>query len=122
MQALDAIRTLEVLCKATNKWGMYISFCTLDASDESYFDDIVKAAPYLNFDDHTQIFVEGSAYLLFDSKEEMEEHYWCTVGDDGPTPDFIKERLNIGGNDYEGPCRVYALTCDPTGQTMNENT
>jgi len=38
--------------------------------------------------------------------------YYRTVGDDGPT------KLN----DYNGPCRIYALTCDPFGQLLNENT
>lgn len=121
MKILSAIKTLSVLCEATKKWGMYIAF-TSSGKDEEYYDEFLQAAPYLNFENHIQFLVEGGGYILFDSEKEMEECYWNMVGDDGPTPNFIKERFGIKGNDYDGSGRIYAITCDPTGRTMNENT
>lgn len=102
---------LETLAKHTGKWCMYISF------DPSNMDEVIKAAPYLtpaadNLGTAIQILCDGCGFLSFDTEEEMERHYKLTVGDDGPT----------SANGYAGPCRVYALTCNPQGQCMNENT
>ena len=57
---------------------------------------------------------DGSGYLLFDSEKEMENIYYQTIGDDGPREQYT--------NKYNGPAKVYMLTCNPDGQTMNENT
>lgn len=111
MRVLDQFRTLEVLCAATKQWGMAINWYG-NVEPEQEFEELQKAAPYLKIDEHAQSMIEGRAYLLFDTEEEMEKHFWMTVGDDGPT----------ALNDYNGPMRVYAITCDPTGQLLNENT
>jgi hypothetical protein len=111
MKGLCQIRVLEALCKATKQWGMFISiFCKDIGSGE--VDEICKAAPYLKDDEYTQMLADGCGVFLFDTEEEMEQHYYQTVGDDGPTKT----------NPYDGPARVYAITCDNTGQTLNENT
>jgi len=86
---------------------MYISFDV----DQSGL-EIEKAAPYLNFDIHPQVFADGVAWLLFNTKEEMLDYYEQTVGDDGPTE----------SNPYTGRACVYALTCSPAGKLWNENT
>lgn len=108
MEALSSFQVFEKLCKATNKWGLYISI--YEPEDGPW--EATKAAPYLNEKDHIQIIMDGHGIFLFDNQEEMEKCYWQTVGDDGPTKI----------NKYNGLTRVYALTCDPTGQLHNENT
>lgn len=106
MEALPRIEVLQKLCKVTNKWGLYIG---LPESGE-----ISLAAPYLDNDDYAteQIRCDEEGWLLFDTEEEMEKYYYMTVGDDGPT------KLNS----YSGNTRIYALTCGPDGQLLNENT
>lgn len=110
MESLSQIRMLERLCEATGKWGLFISIYEPEGGPF----EAQLAAPYLDPDspEHMQIIVDGCGVFLFDDYNEMERCYWQTVGDDGPT------KLN----DYNGQTRVYALTCDIYGQTMNENT
>jgi hypothetical protein len=110
MEHFDAVTVLSPLCGAANKWGMYISFQTYPKYPD--FDELKKAIPYLDMRKHGQIFAEGCGWFLFDTEKECEEAFWSTVGDDGPTKT----------NPYNGPVRVYAVTCAPNGQLMNENT
>jgi hypothetical protein len=113
MELLDEIKTLEVLCLHTHQWGMFISWNNLrQIPAEDFLDELLKAVPYLNIQEYFQAIMEERAYLLFDTEEEMIRHYHMTVGDDGPTE----------LNDYDGPLRVYAITCDPKGQLGYENT
>ena len=107
MKILDKAGVLSVMCKLFEKYGMYISFVDDDEPLE-----VCKAAPYLDFDEHHQVFIDSCAWLLFDTEEDMLECYERTVGDDGPT------KLNL----YTGEARVYAITCSPTGELWNENT
>jgi hypothetical protein len=79
---------------------------------EDVWDEVMQAAPYLSIEEHGQAIVEGRAYLLFDTEEELMDHYRRTVGDDGPTE----------LNSYKGPAHVYAITCNPEGQLEYENT
>lgn len=72
----------------------------------------LKPAPFICHIRHAQTLVDGVAFLFFDTEEELKEYYNQVVGDDGPTE----------ANPYDGPCRVYALTCGPDGQLLNENT
>ena len=65
------------------------------------------AVPYLNFEDHAQILMDGEGYVVADTVKELHDIYHQTVGDDGPTYK----------NPYNGPCLVYALT-----STGHENT
>ena len=106
VQILDHTESFRQLCKAASKFGMYISF------DFGDFKGAAMAAPYLNIDDHFQIISDGCGILLFDTREEMENYYDMTVGDDGPT------KLN----NYNGLTHVYALTCDNTGNLLTKNT
>lgn len=98
---------LSKLCAATKKWGMYIS-----CAEFLGYEHLV--APYLDPEDeaHYQIIDDGAGFILFNTKEEMEDAYNRTVGDDGPTE----------LNPYDGPIRVYALTCGPDGELLTENT
>jgi hypothetical protein len=96
-------------CKATGKWAMYISW---DFDLIQNILDLTKAAPYLDFGQHTQVVSDECGILVFDTEEEMRDAYDRTVGDDGPTEK----------NPYSGNIRVYALTCSPTEGLLNENT
>ena len=119
MQALDSIGIFKEACKGAAKWGVYISIFVGDVSiskddgelnDE--IDEVLTALPFLNLRDHIQIILDNQGWFLFDTREEMETVYWQCIGDDGPNEN----------NPYTGPVNVYALTCDPTGQSLNENT
>ena len=107
MKILNHTQTLQQLCMSSSKWGMYFNICPSHP-----LTDVPRAAPWLSLQDHSQTICDENSYVLFDSEEEMLSVYEQTVGDDGPTE----------SNAYNGPVRVYALTCDPTGQMMNENT
>ena len=120
MEALTSTNIFERLCKAEQKWGLYISIGSLteDVSNllqsPSVIHETVQACPILdwNIHEHAQIILDGEGWFLFDTQEECEKAFWSTVGDDGPTL----------SNLYDGPMRVYALTCGPDGQLRNENT
>ena len=112
MKILDHTEALQELTKATKRWGMYLNIPTWDrVFDGNWFQELTKAAPYLSDYNH-QILLDESGYILFDSEEEMNDTYERTVGDDGPT------KLNP----YNGQARIYALTCSPEGELLNENT
>lgn len=108
------------LCRAHHKWGVSISFIcpSLTGSHGQYLAEVrevEKAIPWihrLSEKDRLNLLFEGNGFFLFDSEQEMLDFYYLTVGDDGPT------QLNH----YNGEMRVYALTCDPTGQLLSENT
>jgi hypothetical protein len=97
---------LSKLCLATGRWGLYISLIGPNAPDEEY----LKAAPYLGRS--PELLVNRIGYFLFDHQDDMTYYFDCTVGDSGPTM----------WNDYAGATKVYALTCDPKGRLLNENT
>jgi hypothetical protein len=107
MEILAKTEILSKLCKLSKKFGMYIGF----AEDQSWA-EICEAAPYLNLYKHEQVLMDGHGWILFDSENKMLDCYNRTVGDDGPT--------NL--NPYNGNATVYALTCSPTGELLNENT
>ena len=98
---------LSMLCKAQNKWGMFLSF-----GNETDGDEILKAAPYLSHDRFFHVRFNFGGYIFADTEEEILDLYNQTVGDDGPTD----------RNPYRGPASVYALTCDPAGLLITENT
>ncbi|MCK9371281.1 hypothetical protein M0R04_15315 [Candidatus Dojkabacteria bacterium] len=110
MEILDQITTLEKLCKLSGKWGLFILFGFPDHTEEVM--DIFKASFLTEEEKYGQVISDGCGYFLFGTEKEMEKHYYMCAGDDGPTE----------LNKYNGNLRVYALTCDPNGQTMNENT
>lgn len=100
---------LSALCLRHKMWGMYASVSNPGLEHE----EILKAAPWAS--ESTSLWnltVEDGVYLIFSSEKEMRAVYEQTVGDDGPTET----------NPYNGPARVYALTCDPEGNNLNENT
>ena len=118
MKLLHHTSTLTTLCKSTKKWGIYFNIFVPDMPGGNGFTEVIKAAPWIDLnndlDNHMQSLGDGSGYLLFDSEKEMENIYYQTIGDDGPREQYT--------NKYNGPAKVYMLTCNPDGQTMNENT
>jgi hypothetical protein len=120
----DPVDILSMLCKHKKKWGLYL--CLPDICDEKYYpiffgpnatfkthypkfrQELKQAVPYLS----DSYLFEQNIYLFFKSERAMLWHYNRTVGDVGPTR----------SNRYNGSIRVYALTCNPRGQTLNENT
>lgn len=115
MQILDPHRAYAMLGKKLGKWILVIDFYVrshiLDAVNNPY-DEIKKAAPYLNDPASGQLMVDEHGIIICNSEDECEQLFWQTVGDDGPT------KLNP----YDGPARVYALTISPDGEFMDENT
>lgn len=109
MKILNHADTLEALAKVTGKPCMYLNLRFWEGAP---LEEIVKAAPYLSLHDDCQAILDGCAFIVCDSYEEMQKLYDQTVGDDGPTK----------SNSYDGPIRIYALTCNAQGQTENENT
>lgn len=107
---------LSILCRARKKWGMLADgLLTKHYQEEADLIEIRKAAPWISELPEYEIMLaicEGYVYLFFDTEEEMKNVYNRTVGDDGST-DL---------NHYNGPWRVYAITCDPDGNLLNENT
>jgi len=108
MQKLTVIEAMQLLARWIDKPCMYI-----ETGDELAF-EIECAAPYLDNSDETdcRIIHDGVGIIAFESERLMEEAFEVTVGEDGPT------KLNP----YDGPARVYALTCNAKGEILNENT
>ena len=109
MQFLDKAEVFSALCKATNSYGLLLSW---PENDDMDWEGILQAAPYLSAQQHLQFLSDGGGVILSSFQEEIEKLYEQTVGDDGPTK----------ANSYMGPVRVYALTCGPDGKFLNENT
>lgn len=110
MKVLNPGSAAEALARALKKPILYLSF-----GDVKDFAEIEKAAPYLRFredTDYMQAISDGFAIIVCDSDAERDRLFDLTVGDDGPT----------NANNYNGPMRIYAMTIDKTGQTLNENT
>jgi hypothetical protein len=108
---MKVLSGIELACEVARKHRKPVLFLGLSQADEVGYAEILKAAPYLTYND-SQALVDGEAVIICDSVEEQNRLYWQTVGDDGPTDT----------NPYDGKARVYALTIDKTGQTLNENT
>jgi hypothetical protein len=109
---LTVTELMQLVAKTIKKPCIFLSFQYMDESEASY-DDMIKAAPYLDWDKHGQAIIDGVAVIICEDYDEMQRLYWMTVGDDGPTKT----------NPYDGKkARVYALTCNAEGQLENENT
>ena len=99
-----ADEVLSALCRLSKKNGMYWSVSNCEDNPE----EVQKAAPYLDLVD----IINGYGYILFDTESEMCYFYSQTVGDEGPTKI----------NNYNGPAKVYTMTCGPDGKLLTENT
>jgi hypothetical protein len=115
MKILDRMDLFTELCRYERKWGILVNLpWTEDYPDltaDEFLSNLPKAVPWFDFDTGFQCIADGFAVVL-GTEREIEDLYQQVVGDDGPT--YL--------NSYDGPVRVYALTCNPEGQTENENT
>lgn len=108
---LTVTELMQLVAKTIKKPCIFLSFQVL--AEDGGFDDIIKAAPYLDWGKHGQHIMDGVAVVICEDREEQQRLYWMTVGDDGPTKT----------NPYSGDrARVYALTCNAKGELENENT
>lgn len=106
MKVMSRSETLQKLCKASGKWGLYMKY----NGPESDVYAMMYSAPFLDLD--SQAFSAGMSFILFKSEKECRKVFDRIVGDDGPTE----------SNPYKGPGNWYALTCSDKGKLMNENT
>jgi hypothetical protein len=112
---LNLIDTGSALAKATGKWTMMVSFNNSISDGERNWNpaEYNRSCPYLDLIDvDFQLFCDGVGFLQFETYKDMTKAFWQTIGDDGPNKH----------NRYKGPLRTYALTFDPSGQALNENT
>jgi len=108
MKALNFHEAMSAIARSYDKPVLYLSF-----DPDQDLEQTLAAAPYLkNLAEFGQLVADSGGYIVCDSDEEMEELFWQTVGDDGPT----------ATNPYRGNGTVYALTCSAAGQLRNENT
>ena len=104
----------KVLCEATGKWGLMISFEPWpEGAEDNWFNENIQASGgYLEFDRDVQVLHDGFGVFLFDFEHEMREAFEHMVNHKyGPTEK----------NDYRGPASINAFTCSNTGQGLNEN-
>lgn len=111
MKAFDQTEVLEELCKATGKWGLFIS---IDIPEGVDILEVLQACSFLELDNdtHEHIIFNEYGYFLFVTEKEMDKHFKMCVGDDGPTE----------LNKYDGKVSVYALTCSPVVGLLSSNT
>ena len=103
---------LEALCRAKKQWGIFFNGTApeLGRNYEKDSKNVKKSAPWLarlTYEDRMAALCEGSGYLFFNTKKEMEKVYDETVSDDYPR---------------KGLPSIYMLTCDPHGNLLTENT
>ena len=106
---LDSHELFQSVCVWKQKHGLYLHFALTETITP---DELFKASPWLSIDICFKLWAEQELFLFFDTEAERDEAYQRTIGDDGPT----------ALNPYNGPARIYALTCSPQGQLLNENT
>lgn len=108
---MTACDLFQHYCRLAGKWGLYLSVA--ECPEEDYTDNLAAATMLAQDDEHFfRLIYEDAVYIFFDTEEEMRAVYGRVVGDEGPTE----------ANPYDGPCRVYALTCRNDGRLLNENT
>jgi len=116
MLFLEKHDALRALCQARCCWGIYFRLFCKD--EGSFIDELLKAAPWLkDLGEKHEHYIgqwchDEMGILLFEHEHDMWKVYHMTVGDDGPTKT----------NPYNGPARVYCLTCNPKGELEHENT
>lgn len=108
----NSFDVLEHLCLLSGKHGLYVA----QPSGEIEFEDWALAVPFLKdakWDLATKMMHSGFLYLLFDTAEERDLHFWQIVGE--------KPSKKYTTNPYRGPVRAFAYTCGPDGKGLSEN-
>lgn len=113
VEAFSTTDLMQKYCKETRQWGIMLvhHWDWEDDTNEyitgNFFEDLKLAAPDLDRHD----VIDETAFFFSPHPEDILKIYNRTVGDEGGED-----------NDYKGPVRVYALTCDNEGNLRNENT
>lgn len=94
--------------KGKSKWGLFLVVIAAGNS----LKEMLKAVPFLDRESGMWLRLNGQMAVFFDTEADLQACYQTVVGDDGPTPT----------NPYNGKARIYALTCDPHGNLLCENT
>lgn len=95
------------VCKADNKFGLLIYYYVEDLENGELF----KACPFLTREFISEASPQTHLTFYFNTEKELYSYFDQVVGDEGPT------KLNP----YNGPCLVYALTCDNEGNLLDVN-
>ena len=115
---LDHLAQLQALCVNSNNWGMFVS---IQGCQDRSWREIFRALPWADHQngkdagvlkEYAQALTDQSWVMLFKTEKDMRWYYERTVGDDRLTR----------WNPHKGPARVYAITCSPAGELLNENT
>ena len=61
--------TLQALCKSTKQWGMLIILNWPEV--ETPIQELLKAVPYLNTEEHYQVISDEFAIILADTEDEI---------------------------------------------------
>ena len=102
MEILTLHEAFAALCKARGKWGVIVHVDEYTADDVQVW-ALKTAIPFLNPDQHKRILVDDVGIFLCDTEAEMDRIY-APMERDG------------------AECWMYALTCDPNGRFLTENT
>jgi len=106
VQSLTSTELFKAHCKSQSLWGLFVCPAGEDISE------VLQSCPLLEWPKDAQSLFDGQHFFFYDTERDMRDAYDFVVGDDGPTE----------LNPYDGPARTYAMTCDPDGQLLTENT
>jgi hypothetical protein len=124
MNILSRTKLIAQFAKLSNKWIVYLSWGGYYLSDRFDYQELLKAAPYLNTDlmqdEQAKEEIESAiiwstdnnAILTCETEEEAFYYFDRTVGDDGPTK----------FNNYQGRANIYAEIIDNNGNSITVNT
>jgi hypothetical protein len=87
--------TLNKICIAKNKFGMFLMIKDLEAPLEN----LVGIAPFLALPENSAVLQNRIGFILFDNRDDLEYTF-------NPLKEFGEV--------------IYALTCDPSGRQIDE--
>jgi len=127
MHILDDLAILQAVCRDQRKWGIMAHFQFAETLDPAHWrTEIVGATNGLVDITREDQFWVGNAlalygqsvaiYLLFDSREEMEEAFFHRIYGDDNSEDHEYGQFGSGALHT-----IRCVTCTPAGVTENEN-
>jgi hypothetical protein len=108
VQKLTGVELMQAFAKVSGKWCVFLSIDPLAGE----ISEACLAAPYLAPDRDGQLIEDGYGVIVCETREEMERVFNLTIGDSGATL----------ANPYCGDLKIYALSCDPDGILLQDNT
>ncbi len=95
---------LSALCIHYQKYGIFASYQATGCS----LNELQEAVPFVKEQELMDFWHNGEAYFFFDSMKEMQDHFNQIIGEDSDREDI--EAI------------VFAVSCDPFGNLLGENT